>query len=101
MTGSCCARSIVPLDSTILPLDDDLIARDEETKALLSWLNVINSQALLPPPSDNSRARALPAPAEDSYVEKDGFVVAKSPSAVPPILEKCEGFVYILVGPCE
>ena len=79
-----------------------LVVDDEETKTLLAWLNMINMESSgIQTTSDNARARAISAPPEEPYVEKDGFVVAKAPALAPSLLGKCKGFAYILVGPCE
>ena len=79
-----------------------LVVDDEETKTLLAWLNKINMESSGgQTTSDNARSRAISVPSEEPYVEKDGFVVAKAPSATPSLLGKCKGFAYILVRPCK
>lgn len=75
-----------------------LVANDEETKTLLAWLNHINSESSSPKIDTRDRGRAIDTEAkDDAYVKKDGFLVAKSPSNVPTLLKKCEGFEYVLV----
>ena len=75
-----------------------LVANDEETKTLLAWLNHINSESSSPKIDTRDRGRAIDTEAkDDTYVKKDGFLVAKSPSNVPTLLKKCEGFEYVLV----
>ena len=75
-----------------------LVANDEETKTLLAWLNHINSKASSPQVDIRNRGRAIDANVKDeAYVKKDGFLVAKSPSKVPALLKKCEGFGFVLV----
>ena len=56
-----------------------------------------------PPQTDNrSRGRAIPSIVEDTYVKKDGFLVAKATKApqqqIPTLLGKCKGFAFVLVG---
>ena len=114
MVGCILARTISPPS---MKLEDNengriidvkassLVVNDEETKTLLAWLNMINNKASSSPQGKipNSRGRSIPSSINDnagdaeSYVKKDGFLVAKSPSNVPSLLKKCEGFAFVLV----
>ena len=98
------ARTISPLENngngrSIDVKASSLVANDEETKTLLAWLNMINTNSS-PPQVDNSNrgSKAIPSIGEDNYVKKDGFIVAKAPSNVPSLLGKCRGFAFVLVG---
>ena len=97
------ARATLPLDVVrnerkIDVKASSLVANDEETKTLLAWLNHINSKASSPQVDIRNRGRAIDANVRDeAYVKKDGFLVAKSPSKVPSLLKKCEGFGFVLV----
>lgn len=113
MVGCILARTISPPS---MKLEDNengriidvkassLVVNDEETKTLLAWLNMINNKASSSPQGKipNSRGRSIPSSINDnagdaeSYVKKDGFLVAKSPSNVPSLLKKCEGFAFVL-----
>ena len=97
------ARATLPLDVVgnerkIDVKASSLVANDEETKTLLAWLNHINTKASSPEVEPRDRGRAIDTNIKDeAYVKKDGFLVAKSPSRVPSLLKKCEGFGFVLV----
>ena len=103
MSGLIFARTISPLeidghlDRKIDVKASSLVVNDEETKTLLAWLNMINNKASSPQSNNRSRGRAIPSVEDENYVKKDGFLVAKSPSNVPSLLRKCEGFAFVLV----
>ena len=103
MIETCFTRTISPLENSgnERRLDvkaTSLVANDEETKTLLAWLNMINTKAALTHLDNRNRGRALPSTADNAYVKKDGFLVAKAPSNVPSLLRKCKGFAFKFVN---
>ena len=104
MAGCFLARAILPKETIesrrkIDVKATNLVANDEETKALLAWLNMINTVVSTSTEIVyKNRGRAIPSVATGTYVKKDGFLVAKSPSNVPSLLGRCQGFAFVLVS---